>query len=324
MPETKDNQSQQSQDVEEFLKKHPEYKGYIEQYDKDLKSTFETDDEALKGTTHEQQIKEKAELNYYTTLLNKKLQNKHPQEYNELINKYGDQKLGYKTRKTGADEFGKKNPNFYLTPDEQKQVFDENKADWDRYTELKQKYGKDLAGDKEDKNDPENWKYGARHAVVQFQSEYSDTIKNNKNNKLNNRASFNRTEKWNPEIEGTEGVTEFSNKNFSDPSLNTDPVYLRKLVKVSTEHDNRTSIPTKDGNITVEPGRHFYKHYDDGTVEEVNEATYATLQGFNKADIQTQNQPAFTEKVNINDLDEKNKAIVQQRLDALQQYNNNK
>lgn len=119
-------------------------------------------------------LKDKARLYYYSQKLNEKLREKNPAVYDELTSKYGwseNTPLANETRIKGADEYATNNPDFYLTPDEQKILLDKN---WEDYAALRAKYGKDfnLAG-VGDEDNPEQWKYGARHSVAFNPTKYT-------------------------------------------------------------------------------------------------------------------------------------------------------
>jgi hypothetical protein len=318
MPDNKPKEQQSQVELDEFLKRNPQYKDAFDEYYKDLHTRVKPDD----PTTKEQQINERAELNYYADILSKELQKKDPKAYSELMDAYGEQKqLSYNTRRVGANEFGQKHPSFYLSPEEQKQIFDTNKADWDRYNELRQKYGADLHGDYEDPNDPESWKVGARHAVLKNPAEYYDTYINPISK--DKSALFKRSAVFNPETDQAEGHTDFSSKNTSDPSKNVSDVYVRRLSKMSYEYVPDAVKKTENGNVSVTPGYHFYKHFDDGTTQEVSENVYQSLQDFNNSPGYVKIHPKYAERVNIQDLDEKNKKIAQAKLDAMQNTEDN-
>jgi hypothetical protein len=97
--------------------------------------------------------------------------------------------------------------------------------------------------------------------------------------------------------------------------------YERRLSKVSYDYNNGTIKKTPEGNVAITPGPRFYKHYEDGTTQEVDENTYNSLLGFNNAPPEIKLHPSFIEKVDINKLDEKNKKIAQQNIEAMEQKN---
>jgi hypothetical protein len=312
MPDNKTKEQQSQVELDEFLKAHPEHKKAFEEYYKGLHrgAGLSKDD----TTTVEQAENEKAELNYYAEILNKQLQKKDPKAYDELMNAYGEHKnLSYKTRQTGATNFGESHPSFYLTPEEQKQVFETNKADWDRYNVLRQKYGKDLLGKNEDPNDPESWKVGARHAVLKNNTSYL-----NKYDDPHSSTSIKREVTFNPETDKPEGTTDFSYTNKDVPAKNIPDTYVRRLSKMSYEPVTDTIKKTPEGNVSITPGPRFYKHFDDGTTQEVSENVYKSLQDFNNSPGYVKIHPMYAEKVDMQKLDEKNLKIVQARLDAMQ------
>lgn len=104
-----------------------------------------------------------------------------PKLYSELTSKYGynpnagfNKQVSPKTRTVGADTYAKKNSKFYLDSNEQQQLLGDK---WQRYNELRGKYGKDLnlVGSGDDPNKPETWKVGARHAVAFNPASYEYT-----------------------------------------------------------------------------------------------------------------------------------------------------
>ena len=128
-----------------------------------------------------QELKDKAQLYYYSQNLNNKLREKNPEIYDNLQTQYGykldhpEDNLANKTRVTGAETYAKDNKDFYLTPDEQKTILGK---DWDNYNILRGKYGKtlNLIGSNEDATKPDTWKVGARHAVAFNPSTYETVV----------------------------------------------------------------------------------------------------------------------------------------------------
>jgi hypothetical protein len=119
-------------------------------------------------------IKDKAELYYYANRLNSQLKNKNPEVYNQLSTWNPDKPVSPISRIKQAEPIAKANPDFYLAPEEQKTVLGK---DFDRYAELRGKYGKELnligSGDstvneigKKILKPASEWTVGARHAVA--------------------------------------------------------------------------------------------------------------------------------------------------------------
>jgi hypothetical protein len=162
------------------------------------------------------ELKDKSELYYYSNILNNKLKEKNPTLYTELISKYGynpnqgfNKQVSPKTRTTGADSYASKNPNFYLDSNEQQKLLGDK---WQRYNELRGKYGKDLnlVGKGDDPNKPETWKVGARHAVAFNPASYEYTKVPSPTNKRDFTTSdFTYNVNYDP-----------NNKNPYDESLN--------------------------------------------------------------------------------------------------------
>ena len=147
------------------------------------------------GSVGKQRVKDTAELYYYSNLLNKKLSKKNPEKnpelYQNLMSKYGynanagfGKNMSAKTRTTGAEEYAKQYPDFYLSPEEQKGILGDK---FDKYSQLRGTYGKELnlIGPGEDPNKPETWKVGARHAVAFNPGEYGMTALPPDKNPLN-------------------------------------------------------------------------------------------------------------------------------------------
>jgi hypothetical protein len=147
------------------------------------------------GSVGKQRVNDTAELYYYSNLLNKKLSEKNPEKnpelYQNLMSKYGynanagfGKNMSAKTRTTGAEEYAKQYPDFYLSPEEQKGILGDK---FDKYSQLRGTYGKELnlIGPGEDPNKPETWKVGARHAVAFNPGEYGMTALPPDKNTLN-------------------------------------------------------------------------------------------------------------------------------------------
>lgn len=285
MPD-KSKQQHKDPQVERFLADHPEYTPFFEEYPVPQSNLRENPYYSNYENFVDRQtpyLQDKAELTYMSDLLNKELERKYPKEFQKLTSEYGwnpDKPTSPQTRIKGADTFAKSNPNFFLTPDEQKGILGDK---YNRYVGLRGKFGQELnlTGENEDANKPESWKVGARHAVafnpVQANLEVSPRDESVKNKDVSN---FSRYEQYDPQ-KGFTGYTKFSNIDPENPQENVSDVYARRLTKVGTEYDqsDRTTI---DGKVVFkDPGRHFYKYYDDGSKEEINDNMYQTLSMFN-------------------------------------------
>jgi hypothetical protein len=274
--------------VERFVKEHPGYQDFFENYPiPESKVTSDPYYEIFIQDVQnkEQKLQEKAELYYLSDTLNKELEKKNPNVYKELTSKYGwneDKPLSPKTRLTGAEEYSKKNPNFYLSPEEQKKTLGEN---WDKYVNLRGKYGNELnlIGEGDDPTKPEQWKIGSRHAVAFNPIKYTDIIKpktDTQNNK--NVSTFERTEQYDPTSEDLfKTKTYYSSTNTGDTSKNVSKTYIKRLSKVVPSYNGKTQVSTEDGIVFKNPGWKFHKVYDDGTKEEISENDYMTMRKFN-------------------------------------------
>lgn len=134
--------------------------------------------------TNKPTIQDKARLYYYTQKLNKSLREKNPTLYDKLYSEYGYNKeklLTTKTRTEGADKYAKENPDFYLSPEEQKKFLAED--EYKDYISLRGKYGAEynLLGEGDNPNDPTSWKVGARHATAFNPVKHTYTYKPPKN-----------------------------------------------------------------------------------------------------------------------------------------------
>jgi hypothetical protein len=142
---------------------------------------------------------------------------------------------------------------------------------------------------------------------------------------LKDSGDFVKFKKTQPASDSTNGaqmpLTETVNKNISFGSEvpPTSGTYTRTLQKVSATPDMRTTISTDKGNISQKPGFKFYKHFDDGTTQEINENTYMALKGFENAPIDVKMDKKYQEEVDLNTLDEKNRKIAQEQIDAKKQ-----
>jgi hypothetical protein len=280
------NKQHKDPQVDRFLEENPTYKPFFE--------TFPIPESSIEKSPYihnyedflrrnETALQEKAKLNYMSSLLNKELEKKYPKEYQQITSQYGwnpDKPLSPETRVKGADAFAKKSPSFYLDPEEQKKVLGEG---YSEYATLRGKYAKDLnlIGEGDDPNKPESWKVGARHAVAFNPISATLEVSPKENSQKNkNESKFSRYEQYSPE-EGYTGYTKYSNINPDNPQENVKDVKTRRLEKVDFTHDNSDRVTTDQGIVFKEPGFHFYKHYDDGTKEEISKNDYQTMKMFN-------------------------------------------
>jgi len=155
-------------------------------------------------------LKDKAELYFLANKLNEKLKAKNPNQYQELVSKYGwnqEKPSSSRTRVKGADIYVNQGKfNSYLTPEEGSQVLGKQ---WNRYNELKEKYGKELNlyGDNEVGIPTSNLNIGARHAVAFNPVSYEyvrvpekDNTESTETRKFKYNMNYNPNQKDNPYI----------------------------------------------------------------------------------------------------------------------------
>ncbi len=304
MPDTNKHTDPQ---VDRFTQDHPEYKPFFETFPVPQSKMrqnpyFNEYEEFLKR--NEQVLQDKAKLNYYSGQLNKELEKKYPKEYKEITSQYGwdpDKPLAPETRTKGADTFSKKNTNFYLDPEEQQKVLGEN---FGTYNMLRGHYGKDLnlIGEGDDKDKPETWKVGARHAVAFNPSSSTYHVDPNPENKrIKDTTDFSRFEQYSPE-KGFTGYTKYSNIDPDNPQENASSIKTRRLKsidKIDYHYDPDNRVENEDGTVDFKtPGFHYYKYYDDGTREEINKNSYQTMKMFNTL-------PAYLKSKYIEEVDQK-------------------
>lgn len=301
MPDKKENKDPQ---VDRFVQDHPEYKPFFETFPVPQSKMrqnpyFNTYEEFLKS--HEQDLQDRAKLNYYADQLNKELEKKYPKEYKEITSQYGwnpDKPIFPKDRVAGADTFAKKAPTFYLSPEEQKKVLGDE--DFGSYNLLRSKYGKNLnlIGDSEDPNKPETWKVGARHAVAFNPAKSTlEVLPDEKNKGIRDKSTFVRTEQYDPQ-KGFSGSTIYSNVDPDNPQENASNVKSRRLDKVDYSYDPDNKIKNPDGTVDFkDPGFHYYKYYDDGSKEEIDKNSYQTMKMFNTL-------PAYLKSKYIEEMDQ--------------------
>jgi hypothetical protein len=308
--------------VEGFLKNNPQYEPFFQNYpvpenEVSKNPYYQRYNENL--DKKEPELKDKAELSYLSEILNKELEKKNPKVYGDLKSKYGwdeSKPLAPKTRVSGADEIAKKNPDFFLTPEEQQKTLGDS---WSRYVGLRGKYGKELniTGEGDDPSKPESWKVGARHAVAFNPVSYTNIISPEKNDQSNkNTSTFKRTETYDPNSEDKfSGHTVYNNINPDDKSQNASNKYVRRLSKVVPTFDGNTQVKTDNGVVFKEPGWTFNKVYDDGTKEQIGENEYQTLKQFNTLPAHLKSK--YVEEVDPSSLTGKNKEIADQKIALL-------
>ena len=234
-------------------------------------------------TTKESAISDKrtndiAELNYYGNILNSKLKEKNPKEYEDLTNAWGfkennptSQELNVK----GADQFIKdKKFNNSLSQNEVSSILKDKVK---RYNELRGLYGKELGlyGENEDKNKPETWAIGARHAVAfnpaRFKYEGRNSVID-PNNKLGAR-DIQYTKIYDPSSPDKYKVdldeynilspSKANGGTINTPSKNTRRVDSRTTLMTNNQggtsgtHETGYNIPMAKGGKqigTIEPG----------------------------------------------------------------------
>jgi hypothetical protein len=317
-----DNKKHKDPQVDKFVKDHPEYEPFFQSNpipESKISENPKFEDYNNFVDRNEGYLRDKSELYNFGQKLNTELEKKNPKLYKDLMSKYGwdeSKPLSPKTRVTGAEKFAEKNPDFYLSPDEQKKVLGE---DWDKYVGLRGKYGKDLQliGEGDDPNKPETWKAGARHSVAFNPASSTLTVEPAETNKqYKDTSTFKRVEKYNPESEDKyTGYTMYSNINPEDPSKNTPQTYVRRLSKVISGYDPSTTKNTDEGVVFKDPGWNFYKVYDDGTREPIDESSYKTMKQFNNLPQHIKNK--YVEELDPSTLEGENKKIADQKMSVL-------
>jgi len=244
-----------------------------------FKQRFNEPSDIYEGKSNQQVINENAELIYYAKKLNQELRKKDPQNYDSLIKEYGynpQNPLYPKERIKGAEKYIKgeegKNFNKSLTIEEQQKILGNA---WNRYVQLKKSYGSGLNmfGENEDPNKPETWRIGARHAVAANPVAGQRTAVKDKNVLIGDYA---RTVTYDPTQKNPYIVSDI---NYSQEA----PQNVRTVKYYAREYDNAKTSTTANGKVWKEPGLKFYKVYDDGTKQEVDDVEYINWLGYNNA-----------------------------------------
>jgi len=326
MPDNNPQQLKKDPQVDRFVKTNPQYQDFFENYPvPDNPAAKDVNLGSAEDYLNSQDVylKDKARLNAYAQTLNQELEKKNPKLYGELMSKYSwDDKhpSSGKTRTTGAESYAKSDPNFNLSPTEQKKILGEN---WEDYSNLRGAYGKNLnlVGEKEDASKPETWTVGARHSVA-FNPASSSYINEptESNKQVRSTSKYKKTLEYNTGSKEYTGNTMYSNINKDDPSKNINDLYVRRLSEVKANYDPNTQVKTDQGVVFKKPGWHFYKTYDDGSKDEVSENEYQTLKKFNTLDPSIKNK--YIETVDPSKLKGKNKEIAANKMELLKTVEN--
>jgi len=196
-------------------------------------------------------LKDKAELYYYAQQLNQNLRGKNPQGYDELNKNYGwnpQHPLSPKTRVTGADNYVEQGKfTGSLTPEESQKILG-NK--WDRYNELKNKYGKELNlyGENEEGKNPSNLNIGARHAVAFNPSAYTYKYKPDTSDEYTNKFEYEM--KYDPTNTDNPYITTKEERYKYDPSTKGYIQYAQGgMINSNAELEQGEPYRTPDGQI---------------------------------------------------------------------------
>jgi hypothetical protein len=308
--------------IDRFLQNNPQFQDLFEDHAPPTSVTDPDYRSYQNRTQNDEDLKGRSRLYYYKQLLDEKLREKNPQKFDQAIKDINKDPNPTPRLEKANEIINSGTFKQSLNNDEIKKVLGDSYEDFNalrnKQDEIFKSYhpdSKGVAGTKENTDQAANTSYGLRNSALYQRGSHDYELTSQKDNSL--LKKFAGVADYNPKTgydftfnNQTPGVNEPETKVNSNQ-------YARRLKSVDPEYDDRTIIHDKDGTTLKKPGWNFYKTYDDGTREPVDEGEFETWRGFNKLPEHIKSK--FVENTDITKLSEENKQKAQDRLKKLAQ-----